>query len=115
MFEFGLPYYNTHPSTIDDLEIPEQKIGTVIIDGLTVLENESDPLDTDYITVYKPIDTMILKNIFICKKQASNGSLVRFGRDGEIRSLIASEVYTEGVKSLFSDETKVKTKRKSEL
>ena len=115
LFEFGLPYYNTHPSTIEDLEIPEQKIGTVIIDGLTVLENESDPLDTDYITVYKPIDTMILKNIFVCKKQAPNGSLVRFGRDGEIRSLIASEVYTEGVKSLFSDETKVKTKRKSEL
>lgn len=107
LFEFGLPFHTTHPGTIDTMDIQEQKIETIIIDGLTVTERDGEPEDTDYIRIYDNIENFVLKNVYILKKQKENGTLISFGKKGRIENLITSEIHTKGLKTLIDEPCKV--------
>lgn len=108
LFEFGLPFYTTHPDNYDDMELPcEQKMETVIIEGLTITENEDEPHDTNYICVYDMIDNFILKNVTVIKNQKENGTLIHFGKKGRIKNFVRDGIYTKGLKTLIDDETKL--------
>ncbi len=47
-------------------------IENIIIDGLIVTENENDPTGTDYITIYDKVENLVLKNVYVLKKQNPN-------------------------------------------
>lgn len=111
LVEIGLPFYSTHPWNYKEYEMPvKQNIDTIIIDGLTVTEKEGEPEDTNYITIYDEVENFILRNVFVVKKQNSNGNLIWFDQKGKINNLIASEIHTDGLKKIVSDESKIKTK-----
>ena len=108
LLEFGLPFYTTHPGNFDDMELRiPQKMETVIIDGLIITENEGEPEDTVYIAVYDEIENMVLKSVYVMKKQKENGTLVYLGKKGRINTLIASDIYTSGLRLRFNDPTKI--------
>ncbi len=108
LFEFGLPHFDTHPHTIDSLELPPQRMENIIIDGLSIIEKEGDPEDKQYIRVYEKIDRMVLKDVFVVKTQErENGTLLSFGEKGSIGKLLPSHIYTEGLKTLIEDEKKI--------
>ncbi len=110
LFEFGLPFYTTHPNTIDEMDILPQEMENIIIDGLTIIEKDGEPEDTDYICIYDKIENMILKNFYILKDQKENGTLIKFGKKGKIKRLITSEIHTTGLKTIYSDPDKIEQK-----
>jgi ribosomal protein L24 len=109
--ELGLPFYSTHPGNFSDfaLEVP-QKIQTIIIDGLTVVEQEGEPEGTNYISIYDKIETLILKNVVIIKNQKENGTLIHFDKKGEVENYVAESIHVKGLKQLIDDESKIKNK-----
>ena len=105
IFEFGLPFYTTHPDNFDGYEMPcKQKIGTIIIDGLDIIEHEGEPEGNNYIRVYDTIDNFILRNVYVMKDQKPNGKLLSFGSKGRIKNLITSEIHTTGLESVIDKE-----------
>lgn len=108
IFEFGLPNYRTIPANYDEYEMPcEQKMGTIIIDGLDIIEQEGEPEGKNYIRVYDKIDNMILKNVYVMKDQKPNGKLLSFGRKGRIKNFITSEIHTSGLEKVIDEVHKI--------
>lgn len=108
LIEIGLPCYNTHPENFDDMELlAHQEIQNIIIDGLTITEQDGEPEDTNYIKVYDKIENLILKNVIVIKNQKENGTLLSFGKKGRIENLITSEIHTKGLKTLISEPDKI--------
>lgn len=105
LIEVGLPFYTTNPQNYETSV--KQNIETLIIDGLTIIEREGEPEGTDYITIYDEVENLVLKNVYVLKKQKPNGSLISFGKLGKIRNFISSEIHTIGLKTLISDPEKI--------
>ncbi|MCR5264501.1 MAG: hypothetical protein K6D94_11535 [Clostridiales bacterium] len=109
LFEFGLPFYSSFDKTICESS-PEhtQRIKTVILDGLTVTEDDGDPKDRTYVRLYDNIENMIIKNVAVLKDQSRpNGTFIDFRDMGHIDRLISESVYIDGVEKIISDETKI--------
>lgn len=85
-----------------------QKLGTFVVQDMLVTETADDPVDTSYITVHEKVENLILKNITVLKDQSDNGTLVEFINRGEVKNLIATDIYTSGLKTVYSDESKIK-------
>lgn len=111
LIEIGLPFYNTHPETFDDMELDTpQKLQTIIIDGLTITEEAGEPEDTNYISVYDKVENLILKNVVVIKNQTENGTLLHFAKKGEIRNYVQEGIHTKGLKTLIDDESKIQNR-----
>ncbi len=111
LIEIGLPFYNTHPEIFDDMVLDiSQKLQTIIIDGLTINEEEGEPEDTNYISIYDTIETLILKNVVVVKNQKENGTLVHFAKKGEVQNLVLESIHTRGLKTVIDDESKIKNR-----
>lgn len=111
LIEIGLPFYETHPSNFAEYKMPaEQKIQNIIIDGLEITEWDGEPEDTNYITVHDKIDNMVLKNVIVIKNQKENGELLHFYPKGEIKNFVSENIHTKGLKTLISDESKIKNR-----
>jgi len=108
LLELGLPYSNVEISRQYIDLARRQKLKGITLKGITILENSNDPIDTDYITVYAQVDSLILKDITILKDQNKpNGCLIRFLEEGSIDTLVAQQIFTRGLKNLLSDDNKV--------
>ena len=106
LFELGLPYYNFLTELPDD---NRQKLGTVIIDGLTVIEEGDNAKDAEYIRVFYPIDRLILREVLVLKSgEEKSGHLVSFKMKGELGDLVMHDVMTKGFKGNISEPEKVK-------
>lgn len=109
LFEFGLPFYSTHPDNYDDFVMDtQQNMQNIIIEDLTITEQERDPENTDYIAIYDRITNLILKNVTIIKNQEENGTLIRFGKKGQVENFIGEGIHTIGLKTLINDKKKIK-------
>ena len=105
LIDLGLPFYSSYgePHGEDSLE-HHQRMKTVIIDGLTVTENEKDPMGKTYLRLYDNVENLILKNILVLKDQGQpNGTFLDFAGLGHIEHLITESIYIRGVKTVCSD------------
>ena len=111
LIEVGLPCYSTHPDNYDDMELyAQQRLQNIIIDGLTITENEGEPEDTNYISIYDKVENLILKNVIVIKNQKENGTLVHMAKKGVVENLVMESIHTKGLKTLIDDETKIKNR-----
>lgn len=110
LIQIGLPFCTTHPWNYAEYEMPaKQHLETIIIDGLTITEKDGEPEDTDYITVFDEVENLILKNVYVLKKQnKNNGHLLWLDKKGKINNLITSEIHTKGLIAEINDLSKVK-------
>ena len=82
---------------------------TIIIDGLTITENENDPMGKTYIKIHENIENFVLKNILVIKNQEKdNGTFLDFAEMGHVDNLITDSVYMKGVEMLCSDYSRIK-------
>ena len=105
LFEIGLPYYNYR----DPLpEGTRPRMGTFIIDGLTVIEEDSNAKDAEYIQIFEPIDRLILREVLVLKHgDEKNGHLLTFKKNGEIGDLVLHDVITRGFKGNISEPERI--------
>lgn len=101
MFEKDTPYHTSRH---------RQRLQNIIVDGLTIVEQEDDPKDTNYIIVYDKVENMIIKNVTVVKNQKENGNLLYFEGQGMVQNLVLEGIHTKGLKNIISDETKVKNR-----
>ena len=109
LIELGLPFYDTTQETYGKYTLPEeQHMENIIIDGLTITEKQGEPEDTKYIKVYDKVENLVLKNVYVVKKQnEENGTLLYFEKDGSVENLIKESIHTKGLKEFTNDETKI--------
>jgi hypothetical protein len=106
--EIGLPFYATTPQTIEGYEYPAGKapvIQNLIIDGLTVLENEQSA-GMEQLQVFGKVGNMIVKNV-LCVKDAGvarSGELVSIKPCGHVGNLVLDSVLSIGMDTLLSGE-----------
>lgn len=111
---FYLPNYENYKMFAEDTPYQyyrhKQRLQNIIVDGLTIVEHEDEPKDTNYISVYDKVENMIIKNVTVIKNQEENGNLLYFEDHGEVENLVMEGIHTKGLKNIISDETKVKNR-----
>lgn len=106
--EIGLPFYATTPKTIESYEYPAGRppiIKNLIIDGLTVLENEQSA-GMEQLQVFGEVGNMIVKNV-LCVKDADvarSGELVSIKPSGHVGNLVLDSVLSIGMGTLVTGE-----------
>ena len=108
LLELGVPYYSMaeYHQHID--LVRRQKLSGITLKDVTIVEDDSHPADTDYIVVYSSVDSLILKDVTILKNQKErNGCLLKFKEEGSVNTLVAHQIFTNGLKTLLSDDSKV--------
>ena len=109
LFEFGIPFVTNEIS--EDSPAHLQRIQTVILDDIAITDKDGEPGGREYIQLFDRVDTLALRNVLILKDRTEpDGTLVGFKALGEIGTLIFENVYAKGLKTLFSDETRVKSR-----
>lgn len=97
LFQIGIPCCEVEdPAAPRGAEIP-QRIGTVIVDGLTVT---GDRHDTAYFGIYDRVEHLILRHTAILREGTPSGTLLHFGSAGRIGVLHLHDLYTERLKVL---------------
>ncbi len=109
LFELCHPFGNDHENEIAPDSIAHgQRVQTIEIDGLTITENENDPVGRDYIEIHDRIENFILKNVFVSKNQSEkNGTLISFKEMGEVDRFVCESVYTKGLCCLCDDPDRI--------
>lgn len=107
LFEFGLPYEDLK------VEIPannKPKMGTFIIDGLTVIEDGDTTKDAECIRVFEKIDRLVLRHVLAQKgDDEKNGHLIAFKKDGAIEELVMHDVIARGFDKIIDQPEKICT------
>jgi len=105
LFELGLPYENL------EVEIPadnKPKMGTFIIDGLTMTENGDAASGAECIRVFEKVDRLVLRHVLAVKGgEQPNGHLIAFQKDGAIDELILHDVTTRGFDGMIDEPEKI--------
>jgi hypothetical protein len=106
--EIGLPFDATTPKTIESYEYPAGKapvIQNLIIDGLTVLENEQSA-GMEQLQVFGEVGNMIVKNVLCVKDTnvARSGELVSIKPSGHVGNLVLDSVLSIGLDALLTGE-----------
>lgn len=109
--EFGLPFYATTPLTVKDYVYPgnaKHIIKNLIIDGLTVFENEQSE-DMRQLQVYGEIENLVLKNVLSLKDSGvkRSGHILSVEETGHIGTLIYTDTLTSGEDGDISGEDRV--------
>ncbi|MBP3633866.1 MAG: hypothetical protein J6J43_04755 [Oscillospiraceae bacterium] len=106
--EFGVPYYsmNEYHRYID--LVRRQSMKGITIKDVTIVEDETSPVGSDYIVVYSHVESLLLKDITILKESPDSDScLIRFREEGSIGTLVTDRICIRGIASLFSDSHKI--------
>ena len=115
LFELGLPFHSTIPETINDFTFEGcyPHIDYFEIDGMTILENNHDADDANYIRVFGRIGTMVVRNVNVVRPSSGNSTLIEFSDRAEVDTAVLNSVYTKGmnlpvkhpekVRNLFSE------------
>ena len=96
--EIGIPFVSKKQN---DEKAHGQHIGTVIIDGLSILEEGGATADAAYIQVVGAVDNLLLKNVLAVRKQnARCGTILSFDEEkGSAGNLLIDGVYCKGYAS----------------
>jgi hypothetical protein len=109
--EFGLPFYATTPDTIADYVYPSGRkpvIQNLIIDGLTVLENEQSE-DMEQLRIFGEVGNLVVKNVLSVKDKgvARSGNVLKVYPCGHVDTAIVSDVFSVGAKTVIDGEENI--------
>jgi hypothetical protein len=109
--EFGLPFYATTPDTIADYAYPSGRkpvIQNLIIDGLTVLENEQSE-GMEQLRVFGEVENLVLKNVLSVKDKgvARSGNILKVYPCGHVDNAIVGDVFSVGATKVIDGEENV--------
>jgi hypothetical protein len=109
--EFGLPFYATTPDTIADYLYPsggKPVIQNLIIDGLTVLENEQSE-GMEQLRVFGEVENLVLKNVLSVKDKgvSRSGNVLKVYPCGHVDNAIVSDVFSVGATKVIDGEENV--------
>ena len=109
--EFGLPFYATTPDTIADYVYPSGRkpvIQNLIIDGLTVLENEQSE-GMEQLRVFGEVENLVLKNVLSVKDKgvSRSGNVLKIYPCGHVDTAIVSNVFSVGATKVIDGEENV--------
>ena len=109
--EFGLPFYATTPDTIADYVYPSGRkpvIQNLIIDGLTVLENEQSE-GMEQLRVFGEVENLVLKNVLSVKDKgvSRSGNVLKVYPCGHVDNAIVSDVFSVGATKVIDGEENV--------
>jgi hypothetical protein len=109
--EFGLPFYATTPDTIADYLYPsggKPVIQNLIIDGLTVLENEQSE-GMEQLRVFGEVGNLVLKNVLSVKDKgvSRSGNVLKVYPCGHVDNAIVSDVFSVGATKVIDGEENV--------
>jgi hypothetical protein len=109
--EFGLPFYATTPDTIADYLYPsggKPVIQNLIIDGLTVLENEQSE-GMEQLRVFGEVENLVLKNVLSVKDKgvSRSGNVLKVYPCGHVENAIVSDVFSVGATKVIDGEENV--------
>ena len=109
--EFGLPFYSTQPGTIADFVYPSGKkpvIKNLIIDGVTVLENEQSE-GMEQFQMFGEVGNLVLKNVLSVKDNgvARSGNILKVYPCGHIDTAIVSDVFSVGATKIIDGEENI--------
>ena len=115
IFELGLPFSSPKAYPGIDQHGTAQRIRHISIEDVTITETDEDPRDTEYIGVYEKIDNLVLRNIKVFKDQEPNGKLMHISGKGSVGNLIAENIYTKGVKTIFDSDSDILKMKVSDI
>ena len=106
--EFGLPFYATTPDTIADYLYPSGRkpvIRNLIIDGVTVLENEQSE-GMEQLRVFGEVENLVLKNVLSVKDKGvtRSGNILKVYPCGHVDTAIVSDVFSVGATKVIDGE-----------
>ena len=106
--EFGLPFYATTPDTIADYLYPSGRkpvIRNLIIDGLTVLENEQSE-GMEQFQMFGEVGNLVIKNVLSVKDKgvARSGNVLKVYPCGHVDTAIVSDVFSVGASKVIDGE-----------
>jgi hypothetical protein len=109
--EFGLPFYATTPDTIADYLYPSGRkpvIQNLIIDGLTVLENEQSE-GMEQLRVFGEVENLVLKNVLSVKDKGvtRSGNILKVYPCGHVDTAIVSDVFSVGASKVIDGEENI--------
>ena len=109
--EFGLPFYATTPDTIADYVYPSGRkpvILNLIIDGVTVLENEQSE-GMEQLRVFGDVKNLVLKNVLSVKDKGvtRSGNVLKVYPCGHVNTAIVSDVFSVGAAKVIDGEENV--------
>ncbi|MBR5798382.1 MAG: hypothetical protein IKY29_05470 [Clostridia bacterium] len=109
--EFGLPFYATTPDTIADYVYPSGRkpvIRNLIIDGLTVLENEQSK-DMEQLRIFGEVSNLVVKNVLSVKDKgvSRSGNVLKVYPCGHVDNAIVSDVFSVGATKVIDGEENV--------
>lgn len=105
LFELGIPFYTDYQLSDGD----KPKMETIIIDGLTIIENDEASACADYIQLYDHVDNIIMRNITVIKKRGITpaGHMIVFMDKGSIGNLVISDVFSNGFECFIQNKEKI--------
>ncbi len=106
LFEIGVPFWKPGiPLPADN----QPRMQTIIIDGLTVIEESDAAAGTEYIQVHGEVGRLMLNNVTVLRAPGLNpaGTLVAMKEGGKIGTLHLSHVHAEGLGTLVANEERI--------
>jgi len=106
LFEIGVPFWKPGiPLPADN----QPRMQTIIIDGLTVIEESDAAAGTEYIQVHGEVGRLMLNNVTVLRAPGLKpaGALLAVKDDGKIGTLHLSHVHAEGLETLVANEEQV--------
>ena len=86
------------------------RIGNLVVDGLTIIEDGIGAAGADYVQIYQPIDRLVLRDVTILRRNAGtpSGHLVTVpGEQGRVDQLVLNDVSASGFDRLVADGEKI--------
>ena len=106
LFEIGVPFY-VPGIALPDGSMPRMK--TIIVDGLTVIEESDAAAGTEYIQVRGEVERLMVNNATVLRAPGLDpaGTLLAVKDDGKIGTLHLSHVHVEGLEALVVNEERI--------
>ena len=100
LFEIGVPFYKA-------ADLPEDnkpRMQTIIIDGLTVIEESDAAAGTEYIQVHGEVDRLMVSNAMVMRGSGLQpaGHLLTMKEHSRLATLHLKDITTTGLESLVA-------------
>ncbi len=106
LFEIGRPFYDLGFDFPAD-HLPQME--NIVIDGLTVMEEDDKGTNSEYVQVYLPVERLMLKDVTVIRKNISkpNGHLLAIKEQGAVNRLDLQDISANGLTTLIDGDDKI--------
>lgn len=100
LVEVGIPFYTPNDENIAQYS----HIGALILDGLQIYEKDDNATDIDYIKIFCPVDSIVIRNTHIQRNATDpdTGSLITTTEHAEVGRMHISNMTVDGMHTLIN-------------